>query len=319
MRTYILRRLLYAIPALIVISMVIFLVLRVLPGDILSVMFGAEEAMVKIDEQKRAALMADLGLDRPLYVQYVMWLKDIVTGDLGTSWWLGEPISKLIIRRLPLSAEVGILSFILSWIIGIPIGILSALRQDTVGDYVARTTVVTLLAMPNFWIAALIIVAMVTWFQWFPPTLYIPLWENPKENLMMVVTPAVILSLHQAAMIARMSRSTLLEVFREDYIRTARAKGLGERMIMWRHGLKNAMIPVLTLSSVTLGFTLGGSVAVEYAFNLPGLGLSMVEAVTDRDFVVIQNLVLLYASLFVAINLVVDVMYGWLDPRIRYN
>jgi peptide/nickel transport system permease protein len=308
-----------AIPTLIGVSMLIFILLRVMPGDVLAVMFGQGEAMTIIDQEAREALLRDLHLDKPLYFQYLLWLKDIATGKLGTSWWVKTPVAEVIARRGPLSLEIALFSFMLAWLIGLPLGIISATRQNTTADYVGRVVTVFLLAAPTFWIGAVVILILILFLQWFPPMTYTPLWVDPIANLKMVALPAAILSLHQGAMIARMTRSTFLEVLREDYIRTARAKGLGERVVQWRHVMRNALIPVLTLSAVALCFLLGGSVAIERLFNLPGLGLTLVEAVQDRDFVVIQNLVLLYAGIFVIINLLVDLTYGLIDPRIRYE
>ncbi len=316
---YVVRRILIAIPTLFGASIMIFVVLRILPGDVLAVMFGEEEAMVKIDPEARAALLADLHLDEPLYAQYGLWMKDIATGQLGKSFWVKTPVIDTIKRRAPLTIEIAVASFILAWFIGIPVGIISATKQDTVWDYVGRISTILFLATPNFWIGALLILVMISFMSWFPPVQYVALWTNPIENLQMVVLPVFILSTGQAAMIARMSRSAMLEVFREDYVRTAYAKGLMNRVVIWRHVLRNALIPVITLGFMTFGFALEGSVTIELLFNLPGMGRTLLEAIFDKDFVIVQNFVLIYAALFIFINLLVDLMYGWLDPRIRYD
>lgn len=317
MHLYILRRILYAIPALLGITIIIFLAMRVLPGDPVSVIFG--DQLGKIRPEDRAKIEADLGLSDPLVVQYGNWLKDVVTGKLGKSFWRNDTVVQLILSRGPLTVEISIMAVLLSWIVGIPVGILSALRQNTPLDYVVRFFTVLFLAVPSFWLAALIVLALLLWWDYSPPLGVINLWDDPIKNLQIVWGPVVVLGLAVSAYIARMTRSGLLETIREDYIRTARAKGLGERAVILRHALQNVSLPIITLSGVLFGFLLSGTVVVEQAFNVPGLGKAMVEAFATLDYIVIQNLVLLYGAAFVAINLFIDVSYAWLDPRIRYT
>ena len=317
MQGYILRRLLYAIPTVIGVSIIIFLAMRVVPGDPVVVMFGDEPELIRPED--RAKIEADLGLSDPLPVQYLKWMKDIGTGKLGVSFWRGDTVADLIKRRGPITVEIAVLAIILAWVIGVPVGILSALHQDSVADYAARFFTVLFLAIPSFWLASLAVLLFLLVWGWGAPLGVIDIWDNPIQNLQIVLRPAIVLGLAVSDYVARMTRSTLLEVIREDYIRTARAKGLRERMVIWRHALRNTMLPVVTLSGVLFGFMLGGSVVLEQAFGVPGLGRALVEAFVDIDYIVIQNLVLLYGLVFVVINLLIDISYAWLDPRIRYS
>jgi peptide/nickel transport system permease protein len=264
-------------------------------------------------------IMKDLGLSDSLPVQYVRWLRDIATGQLGKSFFRGDTVGALILHRGPLSAEIAILALIISWLVGLPVGILSAVRPNGWADAVTRFLSILFIAIPGFWLSMLLVLALLFWFGYKAPILVVHLWENPWQNLQIIIGPALVLGLAQGAYIARMSRSCLLEVIREDYVRTARAKGAIERVVVLRHALPNALLPVVTISGVLLGFVLGGSVAVEQAFGVPGLGRALVTAIIERDIIVVQNLVLLYALIFVGVNALVDLSYAWLDPRIRYQ
>jgi peptide/nickel transport system permease protein len=252
-------------------------------------------------------------------VQYVRWLRDIATGQLGKSFFRGDTVRDLILHRGPLSAEIAILALIISWVVGLPVGILSAIRPNGTADAITRFFSILFIAVPNFWLSMLLVLALLFWFGYKSPIMVVQLWENPAQNLQIIIGPAIVLGLAQGAYIARMSRSCLLEVIREDYVRTARAKGAVERAVVLRHALPNALLPVVTISGVLLGFVLGGSVAVEQAFGVPGLGRALVTAIIERDIIVVQNLVLLYALIFVGVNVLVDLSYAWLDPRIRYQ
>ena len=316
MSTYILRRVLHAIPALFGVTIIVFVALRIMPGDPVSVMFGTQAT--KIRPEDRAKIEADLGLSSPLVAQYLKWLQDIGSGKLGKSFWRGDTVVDLIAQRGPLTVEIAVLAIILSWVVGIPVGILSALRQNSVLDYVARFFTVLFLAIPGFWLGAMIVLVLLLWWDYAPPLGVIGLWDNPMQNLQVVLGPATVLGLAVSAYIARMTRSSLLEIIREDYIRTARAKGLREQAVVLKHALRNASLPIITLSGVLFGFLLSGTVVVEQAFNVPGLGKAMVEAFVTLDYAVIQNLVLLYSVVFIVINLFIDVSYAWIDPRIRY-
>jgi peptide/nickel transport system permease protein len=315
---YLLRRALFALGTLIGVSLIIFVVLRILPGDPLVAILGVE-GHAKMAPADRAAIMQDLGLSDSLPVQYARWMRDIATGQLGKSFFRGDTVTDLILHRGPLSAEIAFLALVISWLAGLPVGILSALRPNGWADAIVRSLSVLFIAVPGFWLGLLIVLALLFWFGYKAPIIIVQLWENPWENFQLIIGPAMVLGLAQGAYIARMARSCLLEVIREDYVRTARAKGTAERAVVMRHALPNALLPVITISGVLLGFVLGGSVAVEQAFGVPGLGRALVVAIIERDIIVVQNLVLLYAAIFVLVNVLVDMSYAWLDPRIRYQ
>ena len=318
MRKYLARRAIYAAVTLLGVSLSIFAILRVLPGDPLVAILGVEgHAQMKPADRER--IMADLGFSDPLPIQYVHWLGDIAAGQLGKSFFRGDTVGELIRHRGPISAEIGVLALIVSWLVGLPVGILSAFKPNSMPDGIARALSVTFIAIPGFWLGMLIVLALLFWFGYKTPIVIVHFWDNPWQNLQIVVGPAVVLGLAQGAYIARMSRSCMLEVIGEDFVRTARAKGLREWLVVMRHALPNALLPVITISGVLLGFVLGGSVAVEQAFGVPGLGRALVTAVIERDIIVVQNLVLLYAVIFVGVNVLVDLSYAWLDPRIRYS
>jgi len=317
MSKYLARRALFALATLVGVSVIIFVVLRVLPGDPLVAILGVE-GIARMTPADRVRIMHDLGLSDPLPVQYVHWLRDIASGQLGKSFFRGDTVAQLILHRGPISAEIGILALVVSWIVGLPIGILSAIKPNSLIDNVARSLAILFIAIPGFWLGMLIVLALLFWFGYKAPITIAQLWDSPWQNLQIVVGPAIVLGLAQGAYIARMARSCLLEVINEDYVRTARAKGVLERRVVLGHALPNAMLPVITISGVLLGFVLGGSVAVEQAFGVPGLGRALVIALIERDIIVVQNLVLLYAVIFVLVNLLVDLSYAWLDPRIRY-
>ena len=318
MQKYLLRRAFFALGTLIGVSLIIFVVLRILPGDPLVAILGVE-GHAKMAPADRAAIMRDLGLSDSLPVQYVRWMRDIATGELGKSFFRGDTVRDLILHRGPLSAEIAVLALIISWLVGLPVGIFSAIRPNGWADAVVRSLSVLFIAVPGFWLGLLIVLALLFWFGYKAPIIIVQLWENPWQNFQLIIGPAMVLGLAQGAYIARMARSCLLEVIREDYVRTARAKGSLERSVVLHHALPNALLPVITISGVLLGFVLGGSVAVEQAFGVPGLGRALVVAIVERDIIVVQNLVLLYAGIFVLVNVLVDMSYAWLDPRIRYQ
>jgi peptide/nickel transport system permease protein len=318
MYTYIIRRLAFGALTVIGVSIVVFLVLRVLPGDPLVAIFGME-GFTKLTVAERARYMAQLGLSDPLPIQYLHWIRDIVTGSFGHSFFRAESVAQMIARRGPLTAEIAFISVVLSWIVGIPVAVISALKPNSLGDNVSRFFSILFLAVPGFWLGMLIVLALLFWFGYRAPLAGASLFVEPWRNLQIVIGPAVVLGLGQAAYIARMARSSLLEVIREDYVRTARAKGLNRRRVISLHALPNALLPVVTLSGILLSFVLAGSIPVERAFGTPGLGYSMFIAVNERDIFVMQNLVFLYAVVIVMLNIFVDVAIAWLDPRIRYR
>src|SRR5262249_14779914 len=316
MYSYIARRLVFGVLTVIGVSITVFVIMRILPGDPLVAIFGPE-GFTKLSEAERANYMKELGLSDPLWVQYFTWVKDIAAGNFGRSFFRSESVADMILRRGPLTAEIALLSVILSWLVGIPVAIVSALRPNTLADTVARFASILFIAVPGFWVGMLIVLALLFLFGHRTPMAGVGFFTDPLANLQIVIGPGIVLGLGQAAYIARMGRSSLLEVIREDYVRTARAKGLNSKLVIAMHALPNALLPVITLSGVLLGLVLAGSIPVERAFGTPGLGYSMFQAVSERDIFVMQNLVFLYAVVFVMLNILVDLTIAFLDPRIR--
>jgi peptide/nickel transport system permease protein len=319
MRKYLAQRLLIAIPTIFGVTLLIFIAMRVLPGDPLSAISGEGGGTYVLSQEQLQAARKSLGLDRPYVVQDLDWVRDILRGDLGKSFWRGEPIREVILRRAPITGQIALMAIVLSWVIGLPVGLIGALWRNSWTDYAFRLVVTLFMAIPSFWVGLMIVLSLVLTLTWRPPLTIVYFWDEPVRNLQMTAGPALALGIALAAMMARITRSSVLEVLGEDYVRTARAKGLRERIVVWRHALVNAMLPILTVTGTALGALLGGSVAVERAFGVPGLGLALVFAVAERDWMLIQNLVLLYGVIFIFVNLVVDVSYGWFDPRIRYQ
>jgi len=316
MYSYIARRLMFGALTIVGVSIMVFVVMRILPGDPLVAVFGPE-GFTKLTDAQRNALMSELGLSDPLWVQYFNWVKEIAAGNFGRSFFRSENVADMILRRGPLTAEIALISVVLSWVVGIPVAIVSALKPNTVADSAVRFFSILFLAVPGFWIGMLIVLALLFWFGYRAPMAGVGFFVDPIANLQIVIGPAIVLGLGQAAYIARMGRSALLEVIREDYVRTARAKGLNGRLVIALHALPNALLPVITLSGVLLGLVLAGSIPVERAFGTPGLGFAMFTAVNERDVFVMQNLVFLYAVVFVLLNILVDLTIAFLDPRIR--
>jgi peptide/nickel transport system permease protein len=320
MQAYIRRRLILAIPTLLGVTVLIFYVMRILPGDPLALVFGAEGDIVKVlNEEELKAAKASLGLDKPLVLQYLDWLSDLLRGHLGTSFWRGDSVSELVMRRGPMTVQIAVMAVFLSWIVGLPIGVLSAARRNSIGDYISRFFAILFLAVPSFWIGIVVVTMGVVVAHWQPPIGINFLWDGWWKNLQTTFFPAMVLALGMSAVLARFARSSLLEVLRQDYVRTARAKGLVEKVVLWRHALRNALPPVITVSGLQLSGLLGGSVVVERAFNVPGLGSALIAAINQKDWMIIQNLTLLYGVVFVLANLLVDLSYAFLDPRIRYD
>lgn len=319
MSKYIINRLLIAIPTIIGVTILIFLAMRVIPGDPLQLIISETEGVYVLSTEELQARRASLGLDKSYPIQYLDWMRQVLNGDMGSSFWNKEPISGMILRRGPISAQIAIMAVVLSWLVGVPIGMLSAMWRNSLLDHLSRVGITVFIAMPSYWIGLLTILFTVLVFTWRPPITIIQVWEDPIGNLSMTLLPSLALGLGLSAAIARMARSAALEVLFEDYIRTARAKGLRETLVVWRHVFKNAMLPVVTTTGLALGGLLGGAVAVEKAFAVPGLGNLLVQGMTERDWMMIQNLVLLYGLIYVIINLVIDLSYAFLDPRIRYE
>ena len=336
MRAYIIRRLLLIIPTLFLLTILVFFLVRFLPGNVIDLIEAQMEAVaggsgIEID---REAVMRILGLDVPAHVQYGRWIgvlptPDFFTGEshfngllqgtLGDSLWGGWSVEERILGGLPVTIELGVLAIIIGLLIALPIGIYSAIRQDTVADYAGRSIAIIGLATPNFWLALMVMIYPAIWWGWAPPMQLIPFTEDPLGNLGMFLIPSLILGTASAAATMRMTRTMMLEVLRQDYIRTAWSKGLKERVVIMRHALKNALIPVVTLIGLQLPILVGGAVIMENIFNLPGLGRLMVTALNDRDYPVVSGVNLFFATMVVGINLMIDLIYPFLDPRVRYS
>jgi peptide/nickel transport system permease protein len=313
LKRYLARRLLIAIPSLLIASLIVFTLPRLIPGDAVQLMLAETSYAKDLDE-----LRAKLGLDRPLHTQYVEWLARAVQGDLGESLWTRRPVSTELGQRLPVTLELAVYATVIALLIALPVGILAAARQDTVADYLARSAAILGLSVPGFWLATLIIVIPAIWWGWRPATGFTAFREDPLGHLTQMMLPALILGIASAAALMRLTRGMLLEALRQDYVRTAWAKGLAERKVVVKHGLRNAVIPVITLLGTQLPVILGGTVIIETIFGLPGVSRFLFDAINQRDYPVIQGVNLLVVSAVVLVNLAVDALYAVLDPRIRY-
>lgn len=316
MYKYVIRRLLLAIPVLVLSSLIVFGLMRVMPGDALTALM-AESG--NVSERELQKLRKDLGLDRPYHQQYLIWVWQMVSLNPGYSIFTSESIAVALKKSIPVTIELATFAMVLGLVIAIPVGVISATRQDRPSDYVGRLVAITGLSLPDFWIGTLVITFAAIWLGWIPPLGYASVWDSPWKNLQQFVLPAAVLGFRLSAATMRMTRSTLLEVLREDYVRTAWAKGLGERLVVYKHALKNALIPVVTIVGGQLGTLLAGTVIVETIFALPGMGRLTVEAILFRDYPVVQTNVMLVAGTLVTLNLLVDLTYAWLDPRIHYQ
>jgi len=305
------------IPTLFGVAALIFLLLRVLPGDIVELKYAGTGVYAPKEAMDRER--AQLGLDQPLWKQFATWIIGIPRLDFGTSMWTGQPISHEIAIRLELSIELALMATFVAVLISVPLGTLAAVKQDTWIDYFVRVFSIAGLAIPSFWLGIVIILAFVIYFQWMPPLTFTSFWVDPRENLLQLIWPALAVGYRYSAVATRMTRSAVLEVLREDYIRTARAKGLWERAVLMRHALKNAMLPVITVIGLEFAFLVGGLVVTEQVFNLNGIGKLFVEAISQRDYTMVQNLVLLTSFVFVFVNFLVDMLNAFIDPRIRYQ
>jgi peptide/nickel transport system permease protein len=314
--TYIVQRLVIALLTLLGMSVVIFVLLRLAPGDIVDILFSTAGYVSPSEKQ---AIMKELGMDRPYVVQYLDWLRQIVTGDLGKSYRYDLPAWEVIRPLVPVTLELAAFSMVFAVLIGVPAGVVSAVRQDTTLDYALRVFSLAGLSMPAFWLGMVIILGLVSWFAWIPPLTYVSPTKNLKLHLIQFLLPALAVGYRSSALIMRITRSSLLEVMREDYIRTAWAKGQTGRIVIWRHALKNALLPVVTVIGIEFAFLIGGLVVTETVFNLPGVARFLVQAILWRDYPVVQNLVMFTAIVVILSNLIVDMLYGVLDPRVRYG
>lgn len=317
MQRYIIKRFLLMIPTLLGVAVLVFVLMRIVPGDIVELRYTLEGAAVS--QEVLAKERARLGLDKPMTQQFAEWMWGILRLDFGKSMWTDNPVTQEIALRLQLSLQVAIMATICATILSIPLGILAALKQDTWVDYAIRVFSIAGLAMPSFWFGILIILFLLIYFRWLPPMFFTPFWVDPWANLSQLIWPALAVGYRYSAVATRMTRSSTLEVLREDYIRTARAKGLWENVVIIRHAVKNAMLPVITVLGLEFAFLVGGLVVTEQVFNLNGIGMLFVESVARRDLTMTQALVVLIGFTFIFVNFVIDLLYAWFDPRIRYQ
>lgn len=320
MKAYIAKRLLLTIPTLVGASILVFVALRIAPGNIVDILVSTGGYTSQEDENRaRQRLSAELGLDKHIVFQYWDWVTGLARLDFGKSYRWEEPAWGIVSKRIPVTVELAILALLISLAIAIPAGVISAVRQDTWLDYAVRIFSLAGLSAPSFWLGMLVILLLVRSFNWLPPMVYVSPFENLQQNLSILIWPALVVGYRNAALIMRMTRSVMLEVLREDYIRTAWAKGLREQVVVYRHALKNAILPVVTLIGIEFAFLIGGLVVTEQVFNIPGMGRLLVEAITRRDYVIVQSLVSIIAFAVVFANFLVDLMYAVLDPRVRYR
>jgi len=318
MGAYLARRLLALLPTLVLASLIVFVTIRLIPGDVIDLMLSQND--VAADKLTRDQLIAALGLDRPMWEQYLRWVADIVLhGNLGHSLWQTAPVTELLLGRLPVTFQLGAMALVVALLIALPIGIHSALRQDTAGDYLGRSFSILLLAVPSFWLATMVVVFPSIWWGWSPEVNYVRFGDDPWQNLKQMALPAIVLGAGLSAITMRLMRTMMLEVLRQDYIRTAWAKGLPERLVVLRHALRNAMVPVITLVGLQAPLLIGGAVIIEQIFVIPGMGLLLLDAVQQRDYPIITGVFLIVGVAVMLINLAVDLSYGLLDPKVRYR
>jgi len=316
MRAYIIRRLLLVIPTLLLVTLIVFFSIRLIPGDAVDLIV---EEQTYITEMTVQAIRHELGLDVPIHIQYGRWIAGVVRGDFGNSLWSGRPVINELLPRFPVSFELGLLALIVAQLIALPVGIYSAVRQDTVGDYVGRSFAIACIAFPSFWLGTMVMVFPAIWWGWSPPMEYIPFFKDPLGNLGMFIVPATIMGMVMSGTTMRMTRTMMLEVLRQDYIRTAWSKGLKERVVVIRHALRNALIPVVTIIGMQLPILIGVAIITEQIFNIPGIGRLLVDIIHRRDYTVLSGINTIMATIVLLINLGVDLTYAYLDPRVHYK
>ena len=317
MTAFLIRRALIALVVLILVSIIVFFSIRLIPGDVVKLMVQDAQYVTPIDE---AAIRHKLGLDVAIYVQYGRWISGLLLhGDLGTSLYTNRPVSEQIFARLPVTLELTVLGIIVALLIALPIGIYSAIRQDSVSDYFFRSIAILFITLPSFWIGTMVITLPSMWWHWTPPLTYVAFLTNPIENLAQFIIPSVLLGMFLAGVTMRMTRTMMLEVLRQDYIRTAWSKGLKERVVISRHALKNALIPVVTIIGNQIAGLLGGSVVLEKIFNLPGVGYLVLDTLSIRDYPLLSGINIVIAIFVLIVNIIVDMTYSYLDPRIRFQ
>ncbi|MFC1949182.1 ABC transporter permease [Chloroflexota bacterium] len=329
MRAYLIRRLILIIPTLFIVTVIVFLSVRFVPGSVLDLMVAEYSSTAAISDMTVEYLKEILGMNVPIYTQYFRWLglapqesgafAGLFQGDFGISIWKQEPVLGQLLARLPITLELGIMALIIAWAIALPIGVFSAIRQDTLGDYAGRTFAIVCISVPAFWLGTMVVVYPSIWWGWTPAIVYIPFTEDVGKNLFQFIVPAVIMGMVMSGTTMRMTRTMMLEVLRQDYIRTAWSKGLKERTVIIRHAMKNALIPVVTIVGGMVPMIIGGTVVMEQIFCLPGVGRLMFDALTRRDYPVITGINVVLATTVLLMNVVVDITYAWLDPRIQYK
>ena len=318
MRNYIIRRLLLLIPTLLIVTIIVFCALRFIPGNVVELMAASHGESANMT-QTMVDIKIKLGMDVPIYVQYGRWLGAVLRGDLGKSLWTGLSIGPDFLHRLPVSIELGIMAIIVALLVAFPVGILSAIRQDTMTDYITRGIAILFISVPAFWVGTMIMVYPAKYLNWMPPVVYVPFFQDPLYNLKQFIIPALLLGMSMSGTTMRMTRTMMLEVLRQDYIRTAWAKGLKERLVISRHALKNALIPVITIIGLQLPILVGGSIIIESIFGLPGMGRYFIFALTARDYPIVSAINLIAAAFVMLCNLGVDTIYAYLDPRVQYR
>ena len=316
MRQYAVKRIGLFIPTVLLVTVIVFVVMRLIPGDPALAILSADDAAYT--EQELHELRVELGTDRSIVIQYLDWMGGLLRGDFGTSFWWNGPVMDRLAERIPVTIELAILGILLAVICAVPLGVISAIRPDSPLDYVSRVFTLVGISIPTFFSGILLTLLLIRAFGWLPPLGYEDIWEDPWSNVKQMMLPALALGFYDMAFIARVTRSSMMEILREDYMRTARSKGLRERIVLSRHGLKNAVLPILTISGWQFGRLFGGTVIIERIFLIPGIGQLLIDAVFQRDFPTIQAIIVIVAVSIVIINLLVDLLYGWLDPRIRY-
>ena len=315
MQAYILRRLLLIVPTMAIVSLIVFLTIRLIPGDVIEYMVSQRYFTADAAE----ALREKLGLDLPAHVQYGRWISGVIRGDLGESLITSLPVAETILQRLPRSLELGAMSLLFALLIALPVGIYSGMNPESVGDQILRSIAILFICIPSFWLGTMILILPAVWFRWSPPMYFVSFWEDPLANVTLFIIPAIVLGMWLSGITMRLTRTMMLEVLRQDYVRTAWAKGLRERAVVLRHALKNALNPVLTMIGLQLPVLIGGAVVVEHIFNLPGIGSLVVTTLAQRDYTILSALNLLMAAFVLLVNVIIDISYAWLDPRIQYT
>ena len=319
MQAYIIKRFLLFVPTLLMATLLVFIILRLMPGDPALMKLTGETGEADFTQEQLDAMRAKLGTDRPLYVQYGSWVWGMLQLDFGMSLFYEDDVSKDLAQKVPITLELTILALLLANVVAIPLGVISAIKQDSLIDYVSRIITISGVALPNFWVGIMIIFFLVLLFDWIPPIGYVNLWEDPWTNLKQLIFPALALGFYNMAFVARITRSSMLEVYREDYIRTARSKGLAEKLVILRHALKNALLPVVTVSGYEFGRLLAGTIVIENIFLVPGMGLLLIDSIFHRDYTTVQAVIVVTTLSVLLLNLFLDIAYGWLNPRVRFS